>query len=109
MTVKLMAFLKASPHLSREEFVAYYEGRHVPLIREIMPGIVDYRRSYLPQAVGGFDVVTELWFNDRDSFDRAMALAMSSSGAARIARDEENFLDRSATVITLPDERGGPV
>jgi len=45
MTVKLMAFLKAARGLSRERFVDHYETRHVPLVREIMPGIIDYRRS----------------------------------------------------------------
>jgi len=109
MTVKLMAFLKAAPSLSRERFVDHYETRHVPLIREIMPGIIDYRRSYLAEAVGGFDVVTEIWFEDRDSFEHAMDLATSGAGAARIAEDESNFLDRSATVVAIPDERGGPV
>ena len=109
MTVKLMAFLKAAPGLSREQFVDHYETRHVPLIREIMPGIIDYRRSYLAEAVGGFDVVTEIWFEGCDSFEPAMKLAASEAGAARIAEDESNFLDRSATVVVFPDERGGPV
>ena len=109
MTIKLMAFLKAAPGLSRERFVDHYETRHVALIREIMPGIIDYRRSYLPEAVGGFDVVTEIWFDSRDSFEHAMGLATSEAGAARIAEDESIFLDRSATIVAFPDERGGPL
>jgi uncharacterized protein (TIGR02118 family) len=109
MTVKLMAFLKAAPGLSREQFVDYYETRHVPLVKGIMPGIIDYRRNYLAEAVGGFDVVTEVWFEDREVFEHAMRLATSEPGAARIAEDEANFLDRSATVVAFPDEQGGPV
>lgn len=107
--VKLVAFLKAAPGLTWDEFVDYYEDHHVPLIREVMPGITDYRRSYLPEPVGGYDVLTEIWFAERETFDRAMALATTGEGAERIARDEEKFLDRSATQFSIVDERGGPI
>lgn len=109
MTVKFLAFLKAKAGIPRERFIEYYETRHVPLILDVMPGVVDYRRNYLPEGTAGFDVVSEIWFADRDALSRATALATAPAAARRIAEDEENFLDRTASVFSFPDERGGPV
>jgi len=108
MPIKLMAFLKATPGMDRSRFARYYEEKHAPLILEIMPAIIDYRRNYLPQSVAGFDVITEIWFEDRASFDAAMAVATAHPASELIASDEANFLDRAATVVVLPEEHGGP-
>jgi len=105
---KLIAFLKAASHLDPEQFRDHYENSHVPLVLEIMPGIIDYRRNYLPSPVLGFDVVTEIRFADRDALDKAMRLATAYPGGDRIAEDEARFLDREATLIVFPDEAGGP-
>jgi len=107
MTVKLLAFLKAMPGMKRSKFEHYYETRHVPLVLRLMPGIVEYRRNYLPEVVAGFDVVTEIWFKDRATMEAAMMIASTGVIGEQIARDEENFLDRSATKVAFPDERGG--
>ena len=103
--LKLMAFLRSQPQLPRGEVIAHYELRHVPLILSIMPGIQDYRRNFLDVAIGDFDIVTELWFADRASFDLAMSAATQPEAAARIAADEALFLDRSATRFVTVEER----
>ena len=51
MPVKMMAFLKAREGISRAAFITHYETHHVPLVRSIMPGIIEYRRNFLPDAV----------------------------------------------------------
>ena len=84
-TVKLLGFLRKRADLPRDEFVAWYEANHVPMIREVTPGLVDYRRNYLPETVGGADVITELTYANRAAFDHAMALASQSPVAERIA------------------------
>lgn len=109
MPVKMMAFLKAREGMSRAAFIAHYETRHVPLALSIMPGIVDYRRNFLPESVGGFDVVTEIWFADQAAFDKAMALASQPPGGDLIAVDEEKLFDRSRTLVRVVEERGGPI
>ena len=108
MTVKLIAFLKARAGLSRAAFIDRYEKHHVPLVRRVMPGIVDYRRNYLPGTFSDFDVVTELWFGDQAGFDAAMAAAQKSPGAELIAEDEEKIFDRTRTYVCVVEERGGP-
>ena len=44
---KSIALLKCKPELTREDFIAYYENNHVPLIRRLLPGICGYRRNFI--------------------------------------------------------------
>lgn len=109
MTVKLIALLKGARGLPREMVMNYYEMHHVPLILEVMPGIIDYRRNYLTETARGSFIVTELTFQNQAALDHALATVSTAEIAERIARDEENFLDRSATQLAIAEERGGPV
>jgi len=111
---KSIALLKCKDGLSREEFIAYYENNHVPLIRRLLPGIRGYRRNFIePEgafvsadaAARDFDVITELWFADRAAYEAAMAHHERPEVAGAIAADEENFLDRSKTRMFVVDER----
>jgi uncharacterized protein (TIGR02118 family) len=117
VTCKSIALLRRRTDLSREAFITYYEERHAPLIRSLLPGIVDYRRNftnfdaaYVSEGAApfDFDVVTELWFMDRAAYDAAMAIATRADIAQRIAEDEANFLDRTGTRMFLVDERESP-
>jgi hypothetical protein len=107
--------------MSREDFIRYYEERHAPLALSLLPQIAEYRRSYvIPGTVGAlgngqydfsgfdFDVMTETWV--RDQQDRiAMAMAMSDPAVAEaIARDEENFFDRSQMLMFAVEEHHSP-
>lgn len=114
MTCKSIALLRRRADLSHAAFVAYYEANHAPLILSLLPGIVDYRRNFVDRADAfvsagaaafDFDVVTELWWDDRAGYDAAMAVAMREDVAARIAADEANFLDRTGTRMFLVEER----
>jgi uncharacterized protein (TIGR02118 family) len=116
MTIKVIAMLARKPGLSEKEFVDYYENRHAPLILSIAPQIRDYRRNYLRREGAilaaaarppDFDVVTELWFDDQEAFDVAMAAFTDPVNAARIAHDEENVFDRSRTMFFVASECGG--
>jgi uncharacterized protein (TIGR02118 family) len=114
MSFKVIALLKGRADLDRAAFVDYYETRHVPLILEVTPGVTGYRRNfadfegafvYPGAAPFDFDVVTELWFADRAAYDRAMVVSTTPEIAARIAADEENFLDRSKTRLFVVEEK----
>lgn len=114
MAFKTIAFLRAKPGLSRAEFIAYYETHHAPLVLALMPGIVGYRRNYV-QAEGAFafpetppfdyDSVTEIWFADRATYDAAIAEISQPEIAARLAADEDNFIDRAKTRMFVVEER----
>ncbi len=117
--IKFIALLKKKAGMSREAFIEYYENNHVPLIRECIPSISEYRRSYVLSEhmfVAGhnpdvappappFDVITELWFTDMDKYKEMHAATADPAVGDRIRQDEEKFLDRSQMTMFLVDER----
>ena len=118
--MKLVALLKFRKGLSREEGIAYYEGRHVPLAeRHLGRFISGYRRSFVepdakffpdhmegtPPPMPNFDIMTEMWFDSREQFDAMSAALADPDIGAEIAADEENVFDRSAMVMFMVDER----
>ena len=44
---KVIALLSKKPGLSRDDFIEYYETKHVPLARKLFPKIQKYKRSFL--------------------------------------------------------------
>ena len=110
---KCISLLKRKPGMSRSELIHYYETRHAPLIRSLLPQIREYRRNFIdhedPTNVGAepdFDVVTEIWFDDRASYEAFMALGQQADIFRQIAEDEENVFDRSATRLFVVEEHG---
>ena len=118
MRMKTVALLRKRADITHEAFVDYYETRHAPLILSLLPGIVEYRRNFSrfegayvneTAAPFDFDVVTEIWFEDRAAYDRAMAVAAQPDIAHRIADDEANLFDRSGTRLFVVDERASVI
>lgn len=105
MAVKLLAFLKKRSDLPRADFVAWYEANHVPMIREVTPGLVDYRRNFLPETIADVDVITELTYIDQAALDHAMDLATRPPVSNRIAADQDYLFDPDGVRIVLVDER----
>lgn len=111
--LKAIALLKCKAGLSREAFIEYYEKHHAPLMLELQPQACGYRRNFIDLAgafiypgtsAPDFDVITELWYPDRAAYDATMAVLTRPEIAERIARDEENFLDRSKTRMFVVEE-----
>lgn len=118
MTVKTIALLRRRADISHAAFVAYYEDNHAPLIRSLLPGIVEYRRNFVDltgaylsagAAPFDFDVVTELWWKNRAAYDAAMSIAAQADVAALIAADEANFLDRTGNRMFVVEERSSAI
>ena len=106
---KVFAYLTKREGSTREEFIDYYENHHVPLVLSLAPMPRVYKRNYLrpgdaasPDSPAiGFDVVTEMAWDDRAGMEAWMA-ALS---VPAIAEDEARFLDRSKTRAYMIDER----
>jgi len=118
MRVKTIAMLRKRVDITREAFIDYYETRHAPLILSLLPGIAEYRRNFCSfdaafvnedAAPFDFDVVTELWFEDRAAYDRMLEVAARPEIAQRIADDEANMCDRSGTRMFIVEERASPL
>lgn len=87
---KLMGLLRRREGLTHEEFVAYWKDHHAQLARRV-PGLRAYRLSPVTTRFEGggppYDGYGELWFDDREAFERA-----TQSAAWREARaDVINF------------------
>lgn len=112
---KTIALLKRKAGLSRAEFIDYYENHHAKLVLELQPQLRDYRRNfidldgaYLPAAAPAldFDVITEMWYDDRAAYEAAMAVWDDPELAQRRIRDEANFIDLEHIRFFIVDEHG---
>lgn len=109
---RLVALLDRKPGMSLEDFRAYYESRHAPLIKSMLPDGVEYRRTYVdlstlqPEGAPAIDcdVITTLSFPSEEIFTAAMGSLRSPENSQRVAADEENFLDRPRKRIFITSE-----
>ena len=113
---KSIALFRRKAGLTHEAFKAYYEDRHVPLKASLLtlPGLERYVRRYLEPISdpitgdlrqSGFDVITELWFRDKASFDHYRAVSLDPEYRRLTAEDEDRFLDREHMYFHTVDER----
>jgi hypothetical protein len=93
-------FLRKKDDLSLQEFIDYYEGKHVPLIFGLAPVPIIYKGEYLAgERLTGegyeadFDIMTELGSADRQVFDVRLA-ERGKSGVGQIVANEERFFNR---------------
>jgi hypothetical protein len=78
---KVFGFLTKREGVEMQDFIDYYEYKHVPLICSLAPTPIVYKRRYLVRgeeltkegAAVDFDVMTELRFPDRAAFLAWMA------------------------------------
>lgn len=121
--VKFVAFIKRRPDLTFDEFVEYYEANHKVIGERVLHNARHYMRRYIrpvwhsdidesdaetyrlvkpAQATEGhapaeYDVITEIWYDDRQTLDAEFATMAEPDTLAFIIADEEKFMDRSAT------------
>ena len=106
---RVLGFLSMKDGMEMQEFIDYYEHRHVPLICSLAPTPIVYKRRYVRReeklaTEGGavdFDVITELAFSDREAFQAWMAQLLASG---KVAADEAKFLDRAKTRAYVVEE-----
>jgi hypothetical protein len=120
-TVLIIAYRKSGT--SPAEFKAHYESTHAPLLKEIAGPLfpLTHTRHYLHRAEGdspdaasnpatvlvgtqeGLDCDSYsllLWENE-EAFQKFFAALSQPEAAARIAADEEKFIDREKLKIVL--------
>lgn len=91
---KILAFAKRRKNMSMDDFIAYYETHHRLMI-QYLPGVRRYMRRFaspLSMPTGrdelDFDVVIEMWFDDRDAYDEAYLQLRHSELSSLIRADE---------------------
>jgi len=118
-TVKLMFCMRRLPHLSREEFQAYWYDVHAPFVlaRAQALGISKYIQSHARDdkfskalqekrgAPAAFDGVAELWFESREGRTEEWK-AGARKANAELLEDEARFIDLTASPMFFVEERG---
>ena len=98
--------MKRRHGMSVHDFRHYYESEHVPLALRSSKGLVRYIRRYLePQSLPetgdgsdiGYDVITELWFDNENIFNATVTHLSSTLLSPEIIDDEMRLFDRRAT------------
>jgi uncharacterized protein (TIGR02118 family) len=108
--IKMTLSLTRRADLTREQFSDYWMNTHWPLVLSV-PEVKAHTRRYVQQHnIGGtsagvtaapYDGIAEAWFDDIES---AHAVMRSENWAAVVAKDDENFLDRSKTLVMFSAE-----
>jgi hypothetical protein len=101
---KILLFMKRRPDMTVEAFRDYYENHHVPLCLKSAAGMKRYIRRFvnpLPHPETGawnepFDVITELWFDDKAVFDGTLKYITTTIMPDEIVNDEKNLFDRAS-------------
>ena len=116
--IKMVFLLKRKAGLSREEFIRQYESGHARLGEKHVPNAARYVRRYLEQVPELFtaaavepahDVITELWFENREQYDIAMERLSQPEVVAEIVADEETIFDRAMHRVFIVDEHDSPI
>jgi len=101
----VFAFLAKRDEISMQEFINYYENKHIPLILTLAPAPLVYKRRYLVRDqeltksgnLVDYDVMTELGFADQETFAAWTGKLFEPGIGEQVAEDEARFLDRSQT------------
>ena len=81
--IKRISLLTRKAGMTREQFTRHWLEIHAPLAKTV-PGLVHYvqshiveefRRADIPTSTVEVDGIAELWFESRESMDRALASA----------------------------------
>jgi uncharacterized protein (TIGR02118 family) len=91
-SVKLVFMFRRRAGMEFSDFSRYWRDKHAP-IGAALPGIRKYVQNHVGAALDGSptpcDGFAELWFDDMESLQRALA----SPGAQAALADSVNFLD----------------
>lgn len=113
--LKQICFFRKRPDMTMDEFMDYYENQHSQLAKKMgakpaIPGAVRYVRRYLVPEKNpitgevhdpGFDCLMEIWWNNREDFERSQAI-ISSPDRIQMTMDDEAklFASHANPVVT---------
>jgi uncharacterized protein (TIGR02118 family) len=104
--VKLILLIARKPDMSVEEFQRYWWDTHGPIAARI-PGLRHYVQCHtLPElytrgSQPAYDGAAELWFDDLEALERAMA----TPEARASQEDWRNFIDQGRVFAITTEEK----
>lgn len=108
--VKVSVLLTRRADLTREQFSQYWKDKHASLLMSLdsfTSRVRHYTQGHslnnVPEGfpIAPYDGVAEVWF---DNLSSALTTFAHPDYASIAAKDEENFLDRTKTLIFLSSE-----
>lgn len=102
---KILLFMKRRPGMSMDEFMQYYEEKHVPLALKYSGSMKSYTRRFVfpqthvetgPCSELEFDVITELGYDDETAFKSTLEYLSTTHLPEEVIADEEQLFDRSS-------------
>lgn len=114
--IKLVCLLKKRDGMTTAEFREYYETHHKVIGRESMRYSERYLRRFLDPLEGmeedeqPYDVITEIWFKDRDALARGLAYSNQPKIRNPLTEDEDKLFDRpSMRFYTVEEHEDEPI
>lgn len=102
---KILLPMKRKPGMTTKQFRDYYENSHAPLAAKYSAALFRYVRTYLephphpetgPATEPPYDVITELWFDDEETYRTTLKYITTSKMPPEIIEDEQRLFDRSS-------------
>ena len=107
--IRVLAFIRRLPGVSRDAFRTHYEEIHVPIALPFLTGTSGYVRHHIREELYGkadFDCMTRFEYPDA-AVVRAVFERTEGPQAEAIRRDERTFMDKPAIVFFPVEEAGG--
>lgn len=127
MVYTILIFAYRKPGTTPAEFKAHYENNHIPLVFSIAGPLapISHKRRYIHRteveeptgdgenakypptvlygspAMFDYDAVAEVKFKDEAAFGAFFGHVSSPEHKAKIAEDEDKFLDRTRMTVVL--------
>ena len=107
--IKMVMCLSRHPHMTREQFQAYWLNKHGPFFQK-NAGIMRAKKYVQSHTVDsplnegmrssrgmlpGYDGVAEVWFESEEDLMEAMSSPEGQRLSAALLEDEGNFVDHS--------------
>ena len=81
--IKSIAVAHRKIGLTREEYNRYWKEQHAPLAARLIPGVRKYVQNHFVEIPGyeyEGDGIVEMWYDNVESFNRAMEFIHSDAG-----------------------------
>lgn len=104
--IKSIALAHRKPGMTREEYNKYWKEQHAPLAIKLIPGLRKYVQCHFVDIPGleyEGDGFVEMWYDDVESFKRAMAFIHSDAGKA-LAIDGAKFAEMKPGGLWIVEE-----
>jgi hypothetical protein len=107
--IRVLAFIRRLPGVSRDAFRTHYEEIHVPTALPFLTGTSGYVRHHVREEIHGaadFDCMTRFDYPDA-AVVRAVFERTEGPQADAVRRDERTFMDKPAIVFFPVEEAPG--